>query len=75
MKTYQITIMLKSGILDNAGKATLRALNNLGFPEVVDVKIGKVVLVSSLNEPIDIAKALTNEIMETYTIKCLDDVD
>ena len=35
--------MLRPGILDNAGKATTKALHTLGFPEVNDVKIGKII--------------------------------
>ena len=40
-KKYIITTTLRSGILDNAGKATTQALNTLGFSNVSDVRIGK----------------------------------
>ena len=44
---YEIQIMLKRGILDNAGKATTRALQNLGFTSVEDVRIGRSIYITS----------------------------
>ena len=37
-----ITVMLKGGVLDPQGKAIGRALNNLGFASVGEVRAGKV---------------------------------
>ena len=74
-KSYIITIMLKRGILDNAGKATTKALNTLGFKEVLDVRIGKTITLKTSQNPERIAKALVNDVMEEYEVKCLDDVD
>ena len=66
---YIITTMLRPGILDNAGKATCNALATLGFEGVLDVKIGKTVSLSCDPDIVeDIAKNLTNEVMETYKI-------
>ena len=38
--------MLRPGILDNAGKATTKALHTLGFENVNDVKIGKMITIT-----------------------------
>jgi len=68
--------MLKPGILDNAGKATTRALHSLGFDKVNDVKIGKTIKLTCDENDIErIAKSQVNEVMENYTIECLDDAD
>ena len=39
----KITVTLKSGVLDPAGKAVGEALKSLSFDEVKDVRIGKFV--------------------------------
>ena len=68
--------MLKPGILDNAGKATTRALHSLGFDNVNDVKIGKTIKLTCDENDIErIAKSQVNEVIENYTIECLDDAD
>ena len=68
--------MLRPGILDNAGKATTRALYTLGFENVNDVKIGKTITITCDESDIEqIAKTQVNEVMENYTIECLDDAD
>jgi len=74
-KQYKVTIMLRPGILDNAGKAVTKALNGLGFTEVKDVKIGKNIYITTEDNIEDIIKHLYNEVMEDYEIQCLDDVD
>jgi len=61
--------MLKPGILDNAGKAVTQALNRLGFDEVSNVRIGKTFYVEYEGDTKEIAKSLTNEVMETYEIE------
>jgi phosphoribosylformylglycinamidine synthase len=38
-----VTVMLKDGVLDPQGKAIGQALNNLGYPQVTDVRAGKVI--------------------------------
>lgn len=38
-----VTVMLKNGVLDPQGKAIGHALNNLGFAQVGDVRMGKVI--------------------------------
>lgn len=38
-----VTVMLKTGVLDPQGKAIGHALHNLGFPQVGEVRMGKVI--------------------------------
>ena len=67
---YTITTTLRSGILDNAGKATTQALHNLGFSDVNNVRIGKTYELKCDEKNIErIAKSLTNEVMEDYRIE------
>ena len=62
--------MLKQGILDNAGKATTRALTNMGFDTIMDVKIGKTFELEYDPGNIDkIAQSLRNQVMEDYFIE------
>jgi len=65
---YEIRIMLKRGILDNAGKATTKALKTLGFDNVEGVRIGKSIYITTEQDPELIAKSLVNEVMEDYII-------
>lgn len=37
----KIEVTFKKGVLDSQGKTVHHALNNLGYDEVLDVKIGK----------------------------------
>ena len=75
-KRYLISTTLRPGILDNAGKATTRALASIGFNNVLDVKIGKTItLICDESDVENIAKSQTNEVMENYNIECLDDAD
>ena len=70
MVRYRITTILKTGILDNAGKATTKALQSLGFDNVIDVRIGKTFELNCNPTDIDkIAQAQTNSVMEEYTIE------
>jgi len=67
---YRVTTMLKQGILDNAGKATTRALKNMGFDTIMDVKIGKTFELEYDPGNIDkIAQSLRNQVMEDYFIE------
>lgn len=38
-----VTVMLKTGVLDPQGKAIGHALHNLGFPQVGEVRMGKII--------------------------------
>ena len=67
---YCVTTILKQGILDNAGKATTRALTNMGFDTIMDVKIGKTFELECDPSDIDkIAQSLRNQVMEDYFIE------
>ena len=67
---YRITTQLKPGILDNAGKATTKALESLGFSNVLDTRIGKTIELDCDPSDIEaIAKSVTNEVMEDYKIE------
>ena len=70
--TYSIQITLKKGILDNAGNAVIRALRSIGFDNVNDVRIGKILFVELDHADEDlihsIAKSQTNEVMEDYSV-------
>jgi phosphoribosylformylglycinamidine synthase PurS subunit len=62
--------MLKQGILDNAGKATTRALTNMGFDTIMDVKIGKTFEIECDPSNIEkVAQSLRNQVMEDYFIE------
>ncbi|AQT04001.1 phosphoribosylformylglycinamidine synthase subunit PurS [Acetobacter persici] len=39
----RVTVMLKEGVLDPQGKAIGHALHTLGFPDVNDVRVGKII--------------------------------
>ena len=70
IERYKITLFLKSGILDNAGKATNKALNSMGFSNVLDVRIGKYIELKCDKNDIDrIIKSLYNEVMEDYKVE------
>ena len=74
----RVFITLKNGVLDPQGKAIGRALNNLGFRQVGDVRQGKVIDIeieerdetkarASLKEMCD--KLLANTVIEKYEIE------
>lgn len=73
-----VTIMLKNGVLDPQGKAIGHALNNLGFDQVGEVRMGKVIELE-LTET-DAAKAkeaaeemarklLANTVIESFKVE------
>ncbi len=77
----RIFVRLKQGILDVQGTAIKRALEGLGFHEVRDLRMGKVLEVEL--EPQDPARArprleemcrklLANPVLEEYTVEIVD---
>ncbi|MFT4604439.1 MAG: phosphoribosylformylglycinamidine synthase PurS subunit [Rhodothermales bacterium] len=73
-----IEITLRTSILDPQGKATSRALDQLGFQGIDDVRIGKFVELrleaDSAEAAEDMArsacqKLLANEVMEDFSIR------
>lgn len=73
-----VTIMLKDGVLDPQGKAIGHALNNLGFPQVGEVRAGKLIeLELAETDPAaakiaaeDMAKKLlANTVIESFKVE------
>ena len=79
----RVLVRLKPGIMDVQGAAVKRALAGLGFSELNDLRVGKVIDID-LNEPTpEDARArvgemcqqlLANPILEDYTIETVDDL-
>ena len=74
----RVLIRLKPGILDVQGAAVKRALAGLGFDEVTDLRVGKVVEVELPAATVEAAgarvdemcrKLLASPILEDYTIE------
>ena len=77
----RVLIRLKPGILDVQGAAVQRALAGLGFPELRQLRVGKVVEVevdaateAQARQRVDemCRKLLANTILEDYTIEALE---
>jgi len=73
-----VTVMLKDGVLDPQGKAIGHALNNLGFPQVGDVRAGKIIeLELAETDPAAAktaaeamaAKLLANTVIESFKVE------
>ena len=76
-------VRLKPGILDVQGAAVKRALAGLGFAEVADLRVGKVIDVELDAATAEDARArvremcrqlLANPVLEEYTIEMADDL-
>jgi phosphoribosylformylglycinamidine synthase len=72
-----VTVMLKDGVLDPQGKAIGQALHNLGFPQVQEVRAGKVIEVTldetdpaaAKSAAEDMArKLLANTVIESFRV-------
>jgi len=79
--TVRVLIRLKPGILDVQGVAVKRALANLGFDEIADLRVGKIVEVDVRAVTRAEAEArvgdmcrklLVNPILEEFTIEAGD---
>lgn len=73
-----VTIMLKDGVLDPQGKAIGHALNNLGFPQVGEVRAGKLIELELAETDPAAAKAaaedmakklLANTVIESFKVE------
>ena len=82
MVTAKITVMLKNGILDSQGKTVHHALENLGFGQIEDVRMGKVIELKFNGISREEAEALTagacnkllaNPVIEDYRIELVED--
>jgi len=76
----RVLVRLKPGILDVQGAAVQRALGGLGFGDVRDLRVGKVIEVELEAATAEAARArvdemcrrlLANTVLEDYTIESL----
>ena len=74
----RVMVRLKPGILDVQGASVKRALAGLGFADVTDLRIGKVIEVDVASATPAVArqrademcrKLLANPVLEDYTIE------
>ncbi|PYM14673.1 MAG: phosphoribosylformylglycinamidine synthase subunit PurS [Candidatus Rokuibacteriota bacterium] len=81
--TVRVLVRLKPGILDVQGAAVKRALGGLGFADLEDLRIGKVVDLAIDANGEEHARArvdemcrklLANPILEDYTIEVVGDL-
>ena len=79
----RVLVRLKPGILDVQGAAVKRALAGLGFAEVADLRVGKVIDLELDAATAEDARArvgemcrhlLANPVLEEYTIEMADDL-
>lgn len=79
MKEFKVKIevKLKPVVLDPQGKTVLQALNNLGYEEVRDARIGKLIELrlsdgseANVRERVDemCAKLLSNPVIENFEV-------
>ena len=74
-----MTVMLKAGVLDPQGQAIGQALHQLGFGEVAEVRVGKVIELeltgteaSAPGRVEEMARRLlANTVIETYHVEVL----
>ena len=73
-----VTVGLKPGVLDVQGKAVANALHDLGFGDVEDARVGKVIELDLAGQDRDAAHAkvkemcerlLANTVIESYRIE------
>jgi phosphoribosylformylglycinamidine synthase len=78
----RVLVRLKPGIMDVQGAAVKRALAGLGFSEIADLRIGKIIEIE-LDETTQDARArvremcgqlLANPILEDFTIETVTDL-
>lgn len=82
MKKIELHITLQGQVLDTQGQALNRAVHDLGYEQVNDIRVGKVIymtvdeiddnsiknVVNSLSE-----KLFANTVIEEYSFKILED--
>ncbi len=77
MARYEIFVTYKAGIFDPPGATAKRALLNLGYQGVYDVKIGKYVQLDA-DAPLEIVREmcdrlLANPVIEDYRIETVEE--
>ena len=71
----RVTVSLKPGVLDPQGRAIQHALEGLGFPDVSEVRVGKVIeldVADGITEAqvADMArKLLANTVIENFKVE------
>ena len=77
MTRYRLQICIRRSILDNAGQTVTYALKSLGWPEVSNVRIDKLIEFNLVEPDWEkanaIAKSQTNEVMEYYELSVIND--
>tara|TARA_B100000929_G_scaffold70719_1_gene54049 strand:+ start:6890 stop:7123 length:234 start_codon:yes stop_codon:yes gene_type:complete len=74
----RVHVSLKPGVLDPQGRAVHHALEGLGFAEVEDVRIGRLIELDVADDTDDAAladmceKLLANTVIENYRIEKVD---
>lgn len=78
MPLVRVSVVLKPALLDSAGRTVAQALGNLGFDEVQDARIGK--LIELRLETADDARIksmcdrlLANPVIESYRYEIVDE--
>ncbi len=77
MARYEIFVTYKQGIFDPPGATALRALQNLGYEGVEEVKIGKYIRLTA-DAPLETVremcdKLLANPVIEDYRIETIEE--
>jgi phosphoribosylformylglycinamidine synthase subunit PurS len=76
-----VTVMLKDGVLDPQGKAIGHALHTLGFPQVGEVRAGKIIELDLAETDAAAAKRaaeemaqklLANTVIESFKVEIAD---
>jgi len=75
----RVYVTLKSGVLDPQGQAVARALGRLGFGEVKDARIGKLIEMQLADDVKDVEghlkqmceKLLANTVIEEYRFEII----
>jgi phosphoribosylformylglycinamidine synthase len=76
-----VTVMLKDGVLDPQGKAIGHALHTLGFPQVGEVRAGKIIELDLTETDAAAAKRaaeemaqklLANTVIESFKVEIAD---
>ena len=74
MSRYRVLVTLKPALLDSAGRAVRDALHSMGFENVEDVRVGKLIEISMKDgneSQIEemCKKLLANPVVENYHIE------
>ncbi|AVQ36538.1 phosphoribosylformylglycinamidine synthase subunit PurS [Staphylococcus kloosii] len=82
MKTIELHITLQPQVLDTQGQALNRAVHDLGYPQVNDIRVGKL-LYMTVDEATDEAvhnvvvtlseKLFANTVIEEYSYKVVEE--